>query len=111
MNKFTAALKRLSDAGVNFVLIGGYAARLHGSAYVTQDLDICYERSVSNFQRLSAALAPLHPRLRGAPDSIPFVLDEKTLAQGMNFTLATDLVDLDLIGEVSGIGQFPQIAL
>lgn len=110
MNKFLAVLKRLYDAGVNFVVVGGYAARLHGSAYLTQDLDICYERTSENLKRLVAALSSLNPRLRGAPEGMPFILDERTLSQGMNFTLTTDLIDLDLLGELSGVGQFPQIA-
>jgi hypothetical protein len=109
MNKFAAMVKLLADAQVNFVVIGGYAAMLHGSAFLTQDLDICYERSPENLQRLAAALAPIHPRLRGAPEGVPFLLDDRTLTQGMNFTLQTDWVDLDLLGEISGVGQFPAV--
>ncbi|HJX09463.1 MAG TPA: nucleotidyltransferase, partial [Candidatus Binatia bacterium] len=37
-------LKALYDQGVEFVIIGGAAAVLHGSAYVTGDLDVCYSR-------------------------------------------------------------------
>jgi hypothetical protein len=55
--KFAAMVKLLADAQVNFVVIGGYAAMLHGSAFLTQDLDICYERSPENLKRLAAALA------------------------------------------------------
>jgi predicted nucleotidyltransferase len=110
MTNFAAALKLLSDAGVSFVVVGGYAAMLRGSAYLTQDLDICYERTPENMQRLAAALADLHPGLRGAPEGVPFTLDERTLSQGMNFTLQTDLVDIDLMGELGGVGQFPDLA-
>jgi hypothetical protein len=109
MNKFAALVKLLGEAQVDFVVIGGYAAMLHGSAFLTQDLDICYERSPQNLRRLAAALAPIHPRLRGAPEGIPFSLDERTLAQGMNFTLQTDWIDLDLLGEISGAGQFSDL--
>jgi hypothetical protein len=86
MTNFTAALKVLSEAKVNFIVVGAYAAVLQGSAQVTQDIDICYERTPENMKRLATALKPHHPRLRGAPDELPFILDEKTLAQGMNFT-------------------------
>jgi hypothetical protein len=109
MNKFAAMVKLLADAHVNFVVIGGYAAMLHGSAFLTQDLDICYERSTENLQRLATALTPVHPRLRGAPEGVPFSLDVRTLTQAMNFTLQTDLIDLDLLGEISGVGQFPDV--
>jgi hypothetical protein len=82
---------------------------LQGSTYITQDLDICYERTADNMKRLAAALAELHRRLRNAPDDVPFVFDERTLSQGMNFTLKTDLIDVDLFGELSGVGQFAQL--
>jgi len=36
MINFEAALKAFSECGVNFVVIGGYAATLHGSAYLTR---------------------------------------------------------------------------
>ena len=66
MINFEATLKALSECGVNFVVIGGYAATLHGSAYLTRDLDICYERTPENMKRLVSALRPYRPRLRGA---------------------------------------------
>lgn len=54
------------------------------------------------------ALTPLHLRLRGKdlPDNLPFVLDLKTFKMGLNFTLSTDLGDVDLLGEVSGVGDY-----
>jgi predicted nucleotidyltransferase len=110
MTNFTAALRVLSEAKVNFIVVGAYAAVLQGSAQVTQDIDICYERTPENMKRLAAALRPHHPLLRGAPARLPFTLDQKTLAQGMNFTLQTDFGDIDLLGELSGVGQFPALA-
>ena len=111
MINFEAALKALAKCGVKFVVIGGYAATLHGSAYLTRDLDICYERTPENMKRLVAALRSYHPRLRGAPEELPFLFDVQTLSYGMNFTLATDLGDIDLLGHLSGLGEFPAVAL
>ena len=111
MINFEATLKALSDYGVNFVVIGGYAATLYGSAYLTRDLDICYERTPENIKRLVTALRPYHPRLRGAPEGLPFLFDVETISNGMNFTLATDLGDIDLLGHLSGLGEFPAVAL
>src|SRR5262245_47943980 len=110
MTNFKAALKALSDARVNFIVVGAYAGVLQGSAQVTQDIDICYQRTPENLKRLAVALAPHHPRLRGAPAELPFVLHQRTLAQGMNFTFATDFGDIDLLGELSGVGQFAELA-
>jgi hypothetical protein len=110
MTNFKDALTILSGAKVSFIVVGAYAGVLQGSAQVTQDLDICYERNSENLKPLVAALAPYHPRLRGAPADLPFVLDERTLAQGMNFTFQTDFGDIDLLGELSGVGQFSALA-
>lgn len=96
----------LCHADVKFIVIGGMAAVTQGSSYVTADLDVCYQRLPLNYERLSEALHPFNPRLRDAPPDVPFVLDESTLKAGLNFTLTTDLGDLDLFGEVAGLGAY-----
>jgi hypothetical protein len=110
MTNFREAVTVLSRAGVSFIVVGAYAGILQGAAQVTQDIDICYERSPENMKRLAAALEPYHPNLRGAPPGLPLTLHERTLAQGMNFTFQTDFGDIDLLGELSGVGQFPELA-
>jgi predicted nucleotidyltransferase len=102
-------LKALYDQEVEFLVIGGAAAVIHGSAYVTNDLDICYSRETENLKRLAMALAPLNPSLRGAPKDLPFKLDPHSLKSGLNFTLVTDLGDLDLLGEVAGLGGYSDV--
>ena len=102
-------LKALYDQGVEFVIIGGAAAVLHGSAYVTGDLDVCYSREKENLKKLAIALAPFNPSLRGAPRDLPFQLDESTLRSGLNFTLTTDLGDVDILGEVTGLGSYEKL--
>ncbi len=109
MNQFQQTIAVLHDAGVDFVVIGGVAITAHGSAHITYDLDISYSRSRENIERLVKALAPYHPRLRGAPPNLPFHLDEETVTRGLNFTLDTDLGDTDLLGEVAGIGMYPAV--
>lgn len=104
--KLEETLRVLYDEGVEFVIIGGAAMQLQGSAYITEDLDFCYERSSKNLQRLARALKPFHPRMRNAPENLPFQLDTATLERGLNFTLSTDLGALDFRGEVSGLGNY-----
>lgn len=106
---FGQLVRVLSDAGVRFIVIGGVAGNLHGAARLTWDLDVVYERSVSNLERLVAAIAPLHPYLRGAPPGLPFRFDVETLKRGLNFTLSTDIIPLDLLGEVAGGGDYHQL--
>lgn len=95
-------LRCLSAAGVEFVLVGGAAATAHGSARLTQDIDVVYRRSSANIACLVATLADHAPYLRGAPPGLPFRWDTRTLERGLNFTLTTDLADLDLLGEIVG---------
>ncbi len=99
---------RLADGSVKFVIVGGVAATVHGSSHITDDLDICYARDKINLARLAETLAPLNPRLRGAPADLPFMWDAETLRRGLNFTLRTDLGNIVLLGEVSGIGTYEQ---
>ena len=49
------------------------------------------------------------PRLRGFPESLPFVWDERTLQSGTNFTLATTIGDIDMLGEVAGVGDYETV--
>jgi hypothetical protein len=66
---------RLTTGGVRFIIVGGVAAVAHGSARLTAELDIVYERSHDNLERLSEALAPYSPYPRGAPPGLPFQWD------------------------------------
>lgn len=102
-------LTRLSGEQVDFVVIGGVAALAHGSALFTFDVDLCYRRTPDNIERLCRALAPLKPRLRGGSADLPFTFDPVTVQAGLNFTLTTDLLDLDLLGEVSGLGEYEAV--
>ena len=106
MKELPEILKILYNAHVEFVVIGGAAMHLQGSAYVTKDVDFCYARSPQNIKRLVSALKRYHPSLRGAPPDLPCTFDARTVAQGMNFTLSTDLGHLDFLGEVGGLGSY-----
>lgn len=102
-------IRVLCDAHVDFIIVGGVAANVHGALRTTLDLDVIYARDPANQERLAAALAPYAPYLRGAPDGLPFAFDVPTIARGLNFTLTTTLGDLDLLGEVAGGGTFEQL--
>src|SRR6266853_6088362 len=107
--KLEETIRILYDAGVEFVVIGGVAMGLQGSAHLTRDIDFCYARTPKNNELLAKALEPFRPVLRGAPPGLPFRFDAKTIANGLNFTLTTDLGDLDFLGEVSGLGFFQDV--
>jgi hypothetical protein len=109
MTDFGRLLNALGDASVEFVIIGGIAATAHGSAHVTEDLDIVYNRSAENVMRLAKALEPFRPYLRGAPPGLPFTFDAATIRQGLNFTLTTTVGDLDAMGEATGGGVYERL--
>lgn len=109
MTGLARLLAVLHDAGVEFIVVGGVAATAHGSARVTQDLDISYARNDANLERIVAVLRPLDPYLRGAPPGLPFEWSVATLRAGLNFTLTTKAGDLDLLGEIIGGGTYEDL--
>jgi hypothetical protein len=104
-----APLRRLGEYRVDCVIVGGIAATIHGSLLLTNDLDVCYSREPSNIERLAAALQSVQARLRNAPEGLPFILDAETLKRGLNFTFTTNIGDLDLLGEVLGVGPYEEV--
>ncbi len=100
------ALRSLFENEVEFVILGGVAIGFHGSAYLTQDLDFCYSRRKENLKKIVAAISPFNPRPRGFPEDLPYFFDETTLQNATNFTFETNIGDIDLLGEVAGIGDF-----
>jgi hypothetical protein len=109
MTDFAGIILALTNAEVDYIIVGGIAAAAHGAARATYDVDVVYARSADNIARLAKALAPLNAYLRGAPPGLPFRWDAETIAHGLNFTLTTTLGDVDLLGEIVGGGGYEQL--
>ena len=109
MTDFAALLRALSMGRVRFIVIGGVAAVTHGSARLTADLDVVYDRATDNLEHLVAAMAPHSPYVRGAPAGLPFRFDVDTLRRGLNFTLTSALGEIDLFGEIAGGGSYDRL--
>lgn len=107
--QFRSLLESLSRANVEFIVVGGVAAAALGTARVTFDLDVVYRRSAENLDRLVAVIQPLTPYPRGAPPGLPFTWDRRTVEFGLNFTLHTSLGFIDLLGEITGGGQYQDL--
>ena len=105
------AIRTLDRHGVRFVVIGGLGGRLHGSPTVTNDIDVCYERSPENLERLATALRELGAKLRGVDEDVPLLLDAATLAAGDHFTFTTRAGDLDVLGSPAGVRGFEELAM
>ena len=95
-------LERLVAGTVDFIVIGGIAAVVHGSATITRDLDIVYAPDHDNLERLGEVLVTLGARLRGVTDDVPFVPDGRTLRRTRVLTLDTPQGRLDVLAQPDG---------
>ena len=106
MTDFERLIGTLVESDVEFIVVGGLAATVHGSARLKQDVDVVYARSDENIERMVTALAPFEPYLRGAPPGLPFDWSVATVRRGLNFTLVTTIGDVDVLGEIAGGGFY-----
>lgn len=59
-----ALLANLCDAGIEFIIVGGAAAVIHGAPITTNDLDIVHRRTSENVSRLHDLLLRLDATMR-----------------------------------------------
>jgi predicted nucleotidyltransferase len=106
-----AVLRVLVDHEVRFVVIGGYAAVLHGSAMFTYDADICPDPHSDNLDRLCFALTAVGARIRSAsdPDGVAFRCDSEFLAGMTMLNLVTDHGDFDVSLRPSGTDGYADL--
>jgi hypothetical protein len=97
-------LRRLVEYGVEFVLVGGMAAAAHGSSVVTEDVDICIRFDLSTLTRLLASVAESHPRQRMQSERSALSADPAAYLGWRNLCLVTDEGQLDVLGEITGVG-------
>jgi len=103
---FADTIRRFHEAGVRFVVIGGVAMGLHGSSYVTSDVDFAYAVEPENVERLAALLAGIHARVLGRPAGDGFVIDPAILQRVRFLNLKTDMGEVDVLREIGGIDSF-----
>ena len=103
------ALGVLIKHDVRFVVVGGVAGRALGSPTITNDLDVCYERSAENCSALAGALKELGATLRGAPEGLPFQLDARSLRMGDSLTFETVAGPLDCLGTPAGTDGYSDL--
>ena len=109
MKAFIGQIATLVEGEVQFVVIGGVAAGLHGAGRATFDLDICYDPSAENRERLAKALAGWGAYLRGVERGLPFTMDARQLLITPVMTLTTSTGDLDVMDRVAGVGEFAAV--
>ena len=99
-------LVALVTDGIRFVVIGGVAATIQGSARFTNDIDFCYDTAADNVERLAARLAQWNAYLRGVERGLPFIMDAKAFRITPVMTLTTDVGDIDVMDFVPGVGHY-----
>lgn len=104
-----ALLSTLTAHGVDFVVIGGIAALLHGSDRNTFDLDVSPAANRENLDALGKALVELNAVLRGIEEDLPFVPDGRTLARMRILTLDTSLGPLDVLTHPDGAPSYAKL--
>jgi hypothetical protein len=106
---FVNLLERIAKAGVDFVIVGGFAGVVHGCTYVTQDVDICCDFSPANLLALQKALSDLDPVHRMTPGRKKLQLNEQTSGQFKNLYLDTKIGQLDCLSFIDGLGDYDQV--
>ena len=92
---------------VEFIIVGGMAAILRGTPVNTFDLDVVYERSAPNIERLLNALDELQATVRDDPRRLR--LNESHLESAGHKLMETNQGPLDLLGTIEETSGFPEL--
>ncbi len=103
-------LKALVLAKVDFVLVGGVAANLHGSSQLTKDLDVVAPLTLENCRSILQALGELSPRFYQTPGKPLVQRSPEELAGFKNLYFDTTLGRIDLLGSLPPVGDFDRVA-
>lgn len=106
---FFNLLERLVEAGVDFVIIGGFAGVVYGCTYITQDIDICCDFSSDNLLLLQKGLSNLHPVHRQTPKRKILELTRENCGEYKNLYLDTDIGQLDCLSFIDGVGDYQKV--
>jgi len=108
MQQFNQLLQKLADGKFPFVIIGGYAAVMHGSTMVTRDLDVCALLTEENVQKLRELLAEWNPTHRITAQQLSFLQFPQS-GPVNNLYLRTDVGVIDVLSTVLGVGDFERL--
>jgi predicted nucleotidyltransferase len=109
VNDINRLLQRLCDADIDFVIVGGFAAMLHGSSLLTRDLDVCAVLTRESVAKLREILSDLHPEHRLTSQKLSFLDNPDPDVDVMNLYLRTDFGPVDFLGSITGVGDFASV--
>ena len=93
----------LNEERVEYVVVGGFAAVVHGSSLPTRDIDIVPSRASDNLDRLGLALRRMGAKIRTDGEPVDAPLDGPFLANmPLMLNLVTDFGEVDLAFHPAG---------
>ena len=107
----SALLEVLERHRVQYVVVGGFAAELHGSVRRTADVDVVPRATADNLERLAAALREVQAKIRtaGLPEGLPFSPSGEAMAAMTMLNLVTTHGELDLNFTPSGTAGYEDL--
>ena len=109
MPTLQSLLTKLSESGIEFVVVGGYAGVLYGSTLVTNDVDICTIVSPETIDKLRNALRDLHPVHRMTHNRLSFLEHPRGNQTVDKLYLETDAGILDVLSRIDGVGDYERL--
>ena len=109
MSDINRLLQRLCDAEIDFVIVGGFAAMLHGSSLLTRDLDVCAVLTRESVAKLREILWDLHPEHRLTTQKPSFLDNPDPDVNVLNLYLRTDFGPVDFLSSITGVGDFASV--
>lgn len=108
---FDELLRRLSDASVEFVLIGGLAVTAWGVVRGTKDVDIVVDPDPENLARLAEVAVAAHGHVQAGQSflSSRFSIAGQ-LAKGEQVAIETELGGLDVVQGLDGVPSFEELS-
>jgi predicted nucleotidyltransferase len=107
---FDQLLRRLSEADVEFVLIGGLAVNAWGVVRGTKDVDIVVAPDTENLKRVAAVAAEVNGQVQTGESflsSQPSIAGQ--LACGEQVAIETDLGRLDIVQGLDGVPAYEEL--
>lgn len=107
---FDQLLRRLSEADVEFVLIGGLAVNAWGVVRGTKDVDVVVAPDPENLRRIAGVAVAIHGHIQtgesflSTPPSIA-----AQLASGERVAIETELGQLDIVQGLDGVPNYDEL--
>jgi predicted nucleotidyltransferase len=109
---FDQLLRRLSEAGVEFVLVGGLAVNAWGVVRGTKDVDIVVAPDAENLKRIAKVAVEAHGHVQTGESflSTPFSIVAQ-LASGDRVAIETEIGLLDVVQGLDGVPPYEELRI